>query len=226
MIRLEGDIIDADARYMTVRVPYNPEYVRQDMKKAIVFLEDGRQLSHDQRKKAWALVGEIAKWAGYMPREHTQVNADLKREFLLRGVEHLTAQAIQSISLSDTDMSTASLYIQFLVDYVIENGVPTDVPVTDLCEDVQKAVYSAAIHKKCIVCGKRADLHHVDRVGMGGNRKEICHIGMRALPLCREHHNEAHQHGDVALMDKYHLEPIVIDEKIAKVHRLKKTEDK
>jgi hypothetical protein len=76
------------------------------------------------------------------------------------------------------------------------------------------------IHKRCIVCGKRADLHHVDRVGMGGDRHDMCHIGMRALPLCREHHNEAHQHGDTALMDKYHLETIVIDEKIAKKYRL------
>ena len=87
-------------------------------------------------------------------------------------------------------------------------------------EDIQAAVYSAMMHKRCIVCGKKADLHHVDRVGMGADRREICHIGMRALPLCREHHQEAHQHGDAALMDKYHLEPIIIDEKIVKRYRL------
>jgi hypothetical protein len=55
---------------------------------------------------------------------------------------------------------------------------------------------------------------------MGGNRDDMCHIGMECLPLCREHHMEAHQHGDRALMDKYHLEPITIDEKIAKLYRL------
>ena len=49
---------------------------------------------------------------------------------------------------------------------------------------------------------------------------------MRALPLCREHLQEAHQHGDAALMDKYHLEPIAIDEKIAKIYKLGKQEDK
>ena len=96
----------------------------------------------------------------------------------------------------------------------------SSISITELCEDIQASVYAAAIHKRCIVCGQKAELHHVDRVGMGGDRHDMCHIGMRALPLCREHHNEAHQHGDAALMDKYHLEPVVIDEKIAKKYRL------
>lgn len=47
MIRLEGKIVDADAHYMTIRVPYTPEYVWQDMEKAIVFLPDGRKHSID-----------------------------------------------------------------------------------------------------------------------------------------------------------------------------------
>jgi hypothetical protein len=35
---------------------------------------------------------------------------------------------------------------------------------------------------------------------------------------------EAHQHGDARLVEKYHLEPIVIDEKIAKLYKLGKKE--
>lgn len=220
MIRLEGKIVDADANSLTIRVPYTPEYVHQDMRDAVVFLADGRKHSIDQHGKVWALIGEIALWAGYKSSESSQVNALLKRDFLIQRVDRLSAAAIKAFSMSDVDVSTASMYISFLVDFVLENGVPTKRPVTELCEDIQEAVYSAAIHKRCICCGKKADLHHVDRVGMGNDRREICHIGMRALPLCREHHQEAHQHGDAALMDKYHLEPITIDEKIAKIYRL------
>lgn len=226
MIQLKGKIVDADARFLTIRVPYTPEYVRQDMREATVFLHDGREITPDQRRKAWALVGEIAAWSGYRQRDKEDVNQQLKAEFVRHRADDLLRLAIGKFSLRDVELSVASMYIQYLVEFVIENEVPTKQPITELCEDIQAAVYSAAIHKRCIVCGRKADLHHVDRVGMGGNRKDICHIGMRALPLCREHHNEAHQHGDVALMDKYHLEPIVIDEKIAKVHRLGKTEDK
>ena len=55
---------------------------------------------------------------------------------------------------------------------------------------------------------------------MGGDRHDMCHIGMECLPLCREHHGEAHQHGDAALMARYHLVPVEIDEKIAEVYQL------
>lgn len=222
MIRLEGKIVDADAHYLTIRVPYTPEYVRQDMNDAVVFLPDGRKHSIDQHGKVWALIGEIALWAGYKARESSQVNAMLKRDFLLHRFDRLSAAAIKEFSMRDVDVSTASLYISWLVDFVLENNIPTKRPVTELCEDVQAAVYSAMIHKRCVICGQRADLHHVDRVGMGNDRREICHIGMRALPLCREHHQEAHQHGDRVLVDKYHLEPVVIDEKIARAYRLGK----
>lgn len=220
MMRLTGQIVDADAKYLTIRVPFTPEYVRQDMKDAIVFLPDGRKHSIDQHGKVWALIGEIALWAGYRASESSQVNALLKRDFLIQRFDRLSAAAIKEFSMSDVDVSTASLYIDWLVEFVLENNIPTKRPVTELCEDVQAAVYSAMMHKRCICCGKKADLHHVDRVGMGGDRREICHIGMRALPLCREHHQEAHQHGDAVLMDKYHLESVVIDERIAKKYRL------
>lgn len=220
MIRLEGKIRDAGDGYIDIRVPYTTEYVRQQMDKAIVFLPDGRRHSIDQHGKVWALIGEIALWAGYKAHDSSQVNSMLKRDFLLQRFDRLSAAAIKEFSMSDVDVSTASLYIDWLVDFVLENNIPTKRPVTELCEDVQAAVYSAMMHKRCICCGKKADLHHVDRVGMGNDRREICHIGMRALPLCREHHQEAHQHGDAALMDRYHLEPVEIDEKIAKKYKL------
>ena len=60
-----------------------------------------------------------------------------------------------------------------------------------------------------------------DAVGMGRNRKEICHIGMRALPLCREHHTEIHAVGQEDFLKRYIIEPVRIDERIAKVYRLK-----
>lgn len=220
MIRLEGKIVEADANWLTVRVPYHPDYVSKDMEKATVFLHDGRKHSRDQHGKVFALIGEIAMWAGYRSSDTSEVNADMKRDFLLKRFDELSAAAIKSFSMSDGDMTTVSLYITHLIDFILEHNIPTKRPITEMCEDIQQAVYSAMMHKRCIVCGKRADLHHVDRVGMGGDRHDMCHIGMRALPLCREHHNEAHQHSDAALMDKYHLETVVIDERIAKKYRL------
>lgn len=220
MIRLNGKIVDADERYLHIRVPYHPDYVGKDMENATVFLHDGRLRSRDQNAKVWALIGEIAMWAGYKSSETSAVNADMKRDFLLKRFDELSAAAIKAFSMGDVDVTTASMYIQFLIDFVLEHNIPTKRPITELCDDIQAAVYSAMMHKRCIVCGNKADLHHIDRVGMGGDRHDMCHIGMHALPLCRDHHQEAHQHGDAVLMDKYHLESIVIDEKIAKKYKL------
>lgn len=221
MIRLEGKIVDADANWLTIRVPYTPEYVRQNVQKAVVFLPDGRRHTIDQHGKVWALIGEIALWAGYKARESSEVNALMKAEFLQKRFDSLSAAAIKAFSMSDVDVSTASLYISWLVDFVLENNVPTKRPVTELCEDVQAAVYSALIHKRCIVCGKKAELHHVDRIGMGNNRNEVQHIGRECLPLCREHHTEIDHRGDAAFCELYHVEPVKIDEKICRVYRLR-----
>lgn len=226
MIR-RGKIVSVSPSGTTILIPFDPDVVLKECEEAILYVPDGRTISPEQRRKAWALIGEIAAWGGYIrTQERTEVNAAMKRMFLLKHVDDLTAEAIRFFSLSNVDMTTASMYISFLVDYILENGIETHVPLLELCDDVEKAVYSALIHKRCIVCGRPATIHHVDHVGMGHNRNEICHIGMKALPLCwndcaEGHHQEVHRIGDKALIDKYHLIPVEIDERIAKAYRLK-----
>ena len=70
------------------------------------------------------------------------------------------------------------------------------------------------LKRVCVVCGKKADIHHVDRVGMGNNRKKISHIGMRVLPLCRLHHQECHNTGDEKFINKYILTTVKVDKKM------------
>jgi hypothetical protein len=78
------------------------------------------------------------------------------------------------------------------------------------------------MNHRCAVCGKKNELHHVNAVGMGRNRKEICHIGMMVLPLCREHHCEIHRIGKKDFLRKYLLEPVAVDERIAMEYGLKR----
>lgn len=221
MIRLDGKIVDADAKFLTIRVPYHPDYVSKDMNKATVFLHDGRKHSRDQHGKVFALIGEIAMWAGYRASDSSEVNADMKRDFLLKRFDDLSAAAIKSFSMSDGDVTTVSLYISHLIDFILEHNIPTKRPLTEMCEDIQQAVYSALIHKRCIVCGGKAELHHVDRIGMGNNRNQVHHIGRKALPLCRTHHQEIDHRGDRAFCELYHVEPVEIDKKISQIYRLR-----
>jgi len=191
----------------------------------LVMWHDKRSISPEQRRKSWALIGEISAAYGYLSTgDKKLLNGDMKRKFLLERMDELTVDAIRRFSLSDVDMTTARLYIDFLVEFIVEHEIPTREPLSELAEDIQSYVYACMMNKVCAICRKKADLHHVDRVGMGRNRDDMCHIGMEALPLCREHHMEAHQHGDRALLDKYHLETITIDERIAKRHSIGKKE--
>lgn len=209
-----GRIIGASPQGLVISVPYDPRFVSQMWDEVHVDIPDGRTITPEQRRKAYALMGEIAAWAGM---DADEVKMTTKHDFVQR---HLDGLHRELFSLSTCDVTTARNYITYLIDFVLEFGVPLKMPLVEVCDDVAKAVYSCLMHKRCVICGKPTELHHVDRVGMGNNRDDICHIGMDCLPLCREHHKEAHDHGDRALMDKYHVEPVTIDEKIARLYRL------
>lgn len=204
---------------ITARLPDVQRACLRQYDEVQIGLEDKRLISPVQRRKAYALMAEIANWSGESPE---QVKLILKRRFLK---DELTRMEQELFSLADCDVTTAREYITYLIDFILAYDIPTAVMLCELCDDIPRYVYSCMAHKKCAVCGKPTELHHVDRVGMGRDRHDICHIGMEALPLCREHHMEAHQHGDERLMDKYHLEPITIDTKIARLYRLGKKEE-
>ena len=165
-------------------------------------------------EKAYALLGEISDYMGEMP-EYT------KRLFKLKFIhEQMKGMADDVFSLGSCDVTLARDFITYLIDFIIAHEIPTKVPLSELCEDIQKFVYSCAIKKICCVCGKKAELHHVDVIGSRYDRDKPIHEGLRALPLCREHHTEAHNMTEQAFLKKYHLEPIVITKELCKKWRL------
>lgn len=181
----------------------------------LVYWQDKRGISSEQRRKAWALMTEIADYQGQSKED---VYAEQKTAFSIKHLEILQGELFR---LSSATVSTAKAFITMLIEIILEYGIPTKEPLYGLCDDIERYVYACLMNKKCAVCGKKTELHHVDAVGMGRNRREIDHIGMRYLPLCREHHDEAHRIGETAFQEKYHLVPIKIDQKIAKKYNLK-----
>lgn len=212
-----GRIVEAGPGYIVIRAPYDnaQRMIRREYEEVQIGLVDGRRITPEQRRKAFALVGEIAAYTGY---ERDEAHLTLKHEFISKHLDQLQKELF---SLSDCDVTTAREYISYLIDFCLTFDVPTKVPLTELCDDVERYVYACLIHKKCCVCGKKAELHHVDRVGMGNNRNEIVHEGRRCLPLCREHHTEVDHLGDVRLCERYHVTPVKIDERIVKTYRLR-----
>lgn len=214
---IDGVIQSYDERGVLTVVadyPNTAKFAKCGFKTVRIVLNDGRTITAEQRKKAYALLGEISDYTGEMP-EYTKYLYKLKFTY-----ERQKEVADKIFSLSDCSVTQASDFIEYLVDFILAHEIPTKVPLMELCDDVRKYMYSCAKHKRCAVCGRKAELHHVDAVGMGNDRTRIDHLGRLALPLCRKHHAELHDTGDGAFMSLYHLEPVVIDEELAKKYKL------
>jgi len=165
-------------------------------------LTDGRQISPKQRKYIYATFLDIGLWTGFVGEE---VKAIMKYEYISR-------TGTGYFSLSDCDMTTANEFLTFLLDFCVENGIPCADKLLDRAPDIGRYVYACIANKKCCLTGDPAELHHVDAVGMGRDRTEIVHKGMRVLPLSRAKHTEAHSLGRDTFLSRHHLVPVVLDD--------------
>jgi len=182
----------------------------------VLELPDRYKITTPQRRKAYSLLQAICKWSGYTPLE---TEKELTKQMFICSQSPTLAD---TFSLADCSREVARLYITYLINFCLLHDIPCGEPLYKLCEDIPKYVYMALIHKRCAVCGQKAELHHTvgNTVGMGRNRKEICHIGMKVLPLCRLHHTEIHRIGQSDFLKKYILEPVKVDERIAETYNL------
>lgn len=131
---------------------------------------------------------------------------------------------LDEFSLRDVEKSVAAGLITFMLDFVAEHNVPLSFKPLDALgpEDVAHFEYACLMNKCCVICGKKpSDLHHLDgsRVGMGSDRRDVNHLGRKAVQLCREHHQMFHT-DENKFMSKFHLNGIQINEEIAKKHNL------
>lgn len=214
---VNGIIREVHPEGLVVWVPYRniDRVCRRQYSEVQVGLEDGRLITPEQQRKAYALMGEIGEWCGCTKDE---VKGIMKHQFVSEHVEGLRRELF---SLANCDVTTAKEYISYLIDFILQNGVPTHTPLRDLADDIDRYVYACLIRKACAVCQRPAEFHHIDTVGMGNNRNKVNHIGRECLPLCREHHTEIHTMPVQAFLDKYHLKVGICDEKIAKVYKLR-----
>lgn len=183
-----------------------------DETEARVLFQDREEISAEQRRKIFAIIAEIADWSGHDP-EYLRKN--LTKDFLMANREKLMLSIISLASGGGCDKGLASLLIDYLIDFCLENNVPTSRPLQEYADDLEKYTYSALLHKRCIICGKKADLHHVSAIGMGYNRNTKPQIGALVMPLCREHHSEYHTIGRTAFEERYHAVPVPMDKRIA-----------
>ena len=178
---------------------------------------DSRPLSDKQRRMCYALIKAIAEWSG-------SSSEDIKQAFKMEfWAEQIDTLADKIFSLSNAPMSLVAEFQRFLVKFIIENDVPLNFPLIGYVDDVAYYTYMCVIHRKCAVCGRRAELHHVDAVGIGNDRNEVQHLGREVISLCRAHHSEMHTLGKQGFCEKYHLDGgVTADRTILKIYGLKR----
>ena len=173
------------------------------IKKAEMRLDDGRTISIEQRKMAYATIKDIADYTGYLPEEQKEW---LKYLYIVKtGGDY--------ISLSDCSVDEARGFINVILEYAIENGVPLNEDAVNRTDDIGKYLYFCLKHRKCAVCGLDGEIHHEDAIGMGNDRKTIDDSNYKKICLCRKHHTIAHQMGVERFRNAYKVYGIVVKEK-------------
>lgn len=232
-----SEVISNEGFYVFIPFPDTYLLDKRQITEVGVRIDDGRTISAAQRRKVFALIRDITDWIcapGKEKRQRAEKEA-LRQMQLLYLIDYADTEAvrhqltqhycgllnIELFSLSDVDMTTAGDFIDWLVELCVIHGIPCNDTLLNRCEDTGRYLYACIAYKRCAICGKKAELHHVDHVGMGRNRKEIMHLGMRAEALCMEHHTECHTIGQKTFDGKYYLYGIELDEHLCKLLKLK-----
>lgn len=207
MLITTANIQKCDGRLLLLNTDedLNRELQQKQITKVELRLDDGRTISIEQRRKIFALVRDIALWSGHEPEE---IRAFLEWDFISR-------KAYDWFSLSDVDMTTAKEFINYLITFCFVHNVPTKDTLLHQTDDIGKYLYLCLEHRKCAICNKHAEVHHVDRIGMGRDREKVVHVGLLAIALCREHHEEAHIR-EKELFEENFIYGIKLDEYLCK----------
>ena len=205
---LEKYRIDQDGTSLQIKIPGVDlgQYITEKKARyAEIRIDDGRTITSLQRRKAYATIRDISSWTGYLPEE--------QKEWLKYLYIERTGNPY--FSLSDCSMDTAREFINVILDYSLEEGIPLSERGIERTDDIGRYLYSCIKNKRCAVCGRPGEIHHVDAIGAGRDRRYVDDSGYRKICLCREHHTAAHQRGMKAFEQMYHVYGIVVQEDIA-----------
>ena len=200
-------------------------------KEVVIEIPDGRHISAAQRRKIFAIINDISDYCiGSDTKKDRQYKETLREMQVLYIIDKSDTEVlrrqltlhycelkdIDMFSLSDTDVTTARDFIDWLIEICIKFDIPTNDTMLNLCEDISKYMYLCVYNRRCCICGKKADIHEVEKVGAGRNRNKIHHNGQAVQPLCRFHHMEEENIGQKAFDEKYHLQFIRLDKNLCK----------
>lgn len=173
---------------------------------AILDTYEQDKITPDQRKHIFALFKD---YEGYTGVPLDAVEAYFKYYFMI----HQDMDELPSLARNKMTMRTASEFLNYIIDYYIQNGVPFRKQNFYLTTDVSKMLYALIMKRICWVCGKQnAEIAHYEAVGMGRDREKIDHSKHHFMSLCSDCHKRQHQMGIETFMSINHIKPIKLSE--------------
>lgn len=178
------------------------DYIKnKHVKKVEIRIDDGRLITNEQRKKIYATVKDISDWSGYTPEDQKEW---LKYLYVEKTGDYFP-------SFSSCSIETARMFLNVILEYAIENGIELTDMAVNRTDDIDAYLCYCIKFKRCCICGKPGEIHHVDTIGMGNNRKELDDSDKRKMCLCRLHHTLAHQRGQKAFDEMYKVYGVLYD---------------
>lgn len=161
-------------------------------------LADTRKARPQQRRLFFALLSDIYTWSG-MPTDF------LKNLFYLQYESYTFGKQISLSDTTESSVSDANQLLDLVINFMFEWHVPFKEGYKLLPREQEYYLFQCCRHRVCMICGNRADIHHVDVIGAGLNRTHVDHTKRHVMALCRVHHSEIEQIGSVAFSAKYHV---------------------
>ena len=152
----------ASSLFFLPNEPLDREILQKQVESIEIRLNDGRTISADQKAQNLCNHTRYIPWSGHEP--------EYLRSYLTW--DYIQKNELDWFSLSNTDMTTAKEFLNYLIDFCFDWDVPTKDTLLNQTDDIGKYLYLCLEHRKCAICNKRADVHHVDVVGMGRNREK------------------------------------------------------
>lgn len=174
-------------------------------RQAEIFIKDPRGFTVEQRKFFFALLNDIYKETG--------LSIDEMKDYIYSMFRYATGN---NISLSNQSVSTVddvSYLTNLVLDFIFEHDIPFKDGYEVPPQNIQYFFYKCLMTRTCCNCGRKpADIHHVDAVGMGNNRKKINNSGRRFMALCRVCHTKINTEGFSEFTNKRLLMPIKLSD--------------
>ena len=206
---IKKDHYNGKGTYLQVYVPdvdIQEKFFMNGLATGMIRLDDGRLISAAQRGLLYALFNDIRIWRG---DSHRKIGVKKVKEELK---ESFCAEAkVSHFSLSNVSMELAGDFIDYVLDLTFVNDIPLTFKTFEVAKTIKNWSYLCFKNRKCTVCGKsHAVVHHLDTVGIGGNRTKVDHSKMLLIMVCPEHHQEAHNRGDETFLRKYNVVGIYV----------------